>query len=87
MPIDAIGAAAQFRPAPARGSGDPQSIDDALRQHKEANQSNEASRTEDGEPPLQAAQVKEDSETGDSEKSGPGSNPGSGIGLRLDLSI
>ncbi len=87
MQIDAVGAATQFRPAPARGSDNSESIDDALRQHKDANQSNEASRTEDGEPPLQAAQVKEDSEAGNGEQPGPGSDPGSGIGLRLDLSI
>ena len=90
MQIDTIGAAAQFRPGPARGSGDSddsKSIDDALRQQKEANQSKEASRTEDDEAHLQAAQVKEDSETGGTEKPAPESDPGPGIGARLDLSV
>ena len=90
MQIDAIGAAAQFRPGPARGSGgseDSKSIDDALRQQKEANQSKEASRTADDEALVSAAQVKEDSESRGTEKPDRGTDPGSGIGDRLDLSI
>ncbi len=90
MQIDSIGAAAQFRPGPARGSGDSgdtRSVDDALRQQKEVNQSEEASRTEDDRATRLAAQVEEDSETGGTERSEPGSDPGPGVGQRLDLSI
>ena len=90
MQIDAISAAVLYRPSPARGSGessDSRSIDDALRQQKEVNQSEEASRTEDDEPPQEAAQVKEDSETGDTERPESGADPGPGVGRRLDLSI
>ncbi len=90
MQIDSIGAAAQFRPGPARGSGDSddsRSVDDALRQQKEVNQSKEASRTEDDQAARLAAQVEEDSETGGTERPESGSDPGPGIGDRLDLSI
>ena len=90
MQIDAIGAAALYRPSPARGSdesSDSRTIDDALRQQKEVNQSEEASRTEDDEPPQEAAQVKEDSETGDTERPESSSDPGPGVGRHLDLSI
>ncbi len=90
MQIDSIGAAAQYRPGPARGSGesdDSRSIDDALRQQKEVNQSEEASRTEDDAPAQSAAQVKEDSETAGTERPETGSDPGPGLGERLDLSI
>ncbi len=90
MQIDSIGAAAQFRPGPARGSGDSddsKSIDDALRQQKEVNQSDEASRTEDDQAARLASQVEEDSETGGTGRSEPSSDPGPGVGERVDLSI
>ncbi len=90
MQIDSIGAAVQFRPGPARGSDDSddsRSVDEALRQQKEVNQSKEASRNEADQSAQRSSQIQEDSETGSTERSESGSDPGPGLGDRLDLSI
>ncbi len=90
MQIDTIGSAAYQRPGTVTGHGDStatKSVDAVLREIKDVNQSSEADRIEKEEESRRSAPLTEDRETSADDKLSRGSDPGSGIGQSLDLSV